>query len=700
MGENQRRPSGDEPGRNDHEEDAPGSDRRAKVVDGALTAALSSVAVKIAEMSWDALHRQIERLPGGPLAVIPTVGLLLAFLLRFSPRLGAIPPRVLRWSVGRATRVIRAIGWPARLTRWMRRLRGWLARVRAPLAVGYLAACFGAAVAFVGLLLTQTVGGPCDPPQELRVITAQENVSALRERSEEYTAENRTWAGCAPFRISVGAAPSVDEMIKGFGNRWHRDYSLQENAPYFRLLGLTPDAWIAGSSAEVDYVREGVSTEGKGVPGESAELVKGPSVATEGMVFATFARVDELEQAVAASDGNHELENLVPQIRSLGMHIVYPQPGLSSAGLVAAAYLVDLTEAAGDAPENVNFDTSVSALLCRMRGDADQQFRNNLVLVVPSHSVVDYNRGRDMAQEDCPKGASDGSYSLNAISSPGLPALDHPFVKIDWSGNNDPARGALLDDFAGWLADRGLFGGGKPEGTPGEGGAADAGAAKSRKLDARVLKEARPKIAELFHQVKLRIMLDVSGSMPWSADASNIRDAFSRMKQTLITDDRLSVGMFSRKGNGELALESVRLPDVATGEARPGNLDALLQRITLDDGPRFDAPISQMLEGLDDLLPGRSVAVVTDGGIFNDEIDPERAAQTIDAALSKSESVQNLYILVLGGQCPAGVSAPAPALSPSAHDTPKDKRMACDLTTENDIGDALTRMISKIREWS
>lgn len=570
--------------------------------------------------------------------------------------------------------------------------RKLLARVRALLAAGYLAACFCAAGVFAGLLLTQAVGGPCDPPQELRVITAQENVSALRERSEEYIAENRTWAGCAPFRISVGVAPSVDEMTEGFGNGWHRDDSLQENAPYFRLLGLTPDAWIAASSAEVDYVREGVAGEGKGVSGESAELVKGPSVAAEEMVFATFARVDELEQAIAASDGNHELENMVAQIRSLGMHIVYPQPGLSSAGLTAAAYLVDLIETAGDAPENVNFDTSVSALLCRMRGDADQQFRNNLVLVVPAHSVADYNRGDDMAQDDCPKGASDGSYRLNAISSPELPTLDHPFVKIRWSGNGDSARGALLDDFAHWLADRGLFGGGKPGGGPGP--------VESRRLDAQVLKEARPKIAGLFHEVKLRIMLDVSGSMPWSADASDLRDAFARIGQTLITDDRLSIGMFSTRGNGELALKSVRLPDVATGEVRPGNLDALLQRITLDDGPRFDAAISQMLAGLDDLLPGRTVAVVTDGGIFNDEADPERAARSISEALNESENVRNLYILVLGGQCPAGVSASEPVPSPSAPGTRKDKVMVCDPAAENDIGDALTRMISKIREWS
>ncbi|MEV1200022.1 hypothetical protein [Microbispora rosea] len=672
------------------------------MVTTALTAAVTSVATLVATAAAtpfsNRLQSLIEQAPVTPLITVPaSVGALVIICCYPLWRGKVRTPG--RWAAAVAAVAL----WPFHQIQWPQGLRSWAGRMLVPLAVGYIAACLGVFTGLVGLVVVKVVApsGACEPPRELRVITALENVTALRERAEAYTKEQRT-DGCAPVRIEVGAAPTIEEMRYGFRNEWLRDDALQNDEPYRRMLGLTPDAWIPTSSAEFDLVVQDVSEKGgeKTNNGDAPEKTsslrsllhkRNEQVGTDHMSIAVFgAAKNDLLTGELESAG-YPLAEIVQRARSKGMSLVYPQPAFSTSGAIVATTLSGAGPQPGDAALRATFDNSANALLCHLRDAgrerADEDWAR-LVALVPSHTADEYNRGGDMGIEGCAHDPLAGRAALTPVSSVDLPTLDYPFVEIDWS--QDPARRAALDGFATWLAHNKLF---EP-----------AGEGPQPSSAARISADA----ARPGHRVDLQIMIDGSGSMARSptASASALHDALAEVRQILTDTDQVSAGKFFTDDRGTAKAPMAREGDGGGGEG-PGGYGEVLRWIADDRQSGFDEPISRVISELSH--PANSLAVITDGGPFNDEPGPGNAGQSIRRAVRRAADVSNLYILTFGGRCPDGLEDPR-SVRPSVSASPSDGRpgssdlvaehIVCDDTAGTDVAGALGRMIFQFREWS
>ncbi len=668
------------------------SNSRSGLVTTALTAAVTSVATLVATAAAapfsNSLQRFIEQAPVSPLITVPaSVGAIVIICCYPLWRGRVRTPG--RWAAAVAAVAL----WPFHRIQWPQGLRSWAGRLLVPLAVGYIAACLGAFTGLVGLVVVKVVtpSGACEPPRELRVITAPENVTALRERAEAYTKEQRT-DGCAPVRIAVGAAPTIEEMRYGFRNEWLRDDSLQNDEPYRRMLGLTPDAWIPTSSAEFDLVVQDVSveetTKNGGVPGKTSSLrsllhKRDEQVGTDHMAIAVFgAAKNDLLTGELESAG-YPLAEIVQRARSKGMSLVYPQPAFSTSGAIVATTLSRAGPEPGGTGLRATFDNSANALLCHLKaGQEEAGDWAKLVALVPSHTADEYNRGGDMGIEGCAHNPLAGRAALTAVSSVDLPTLDYPFVEINWS--DDPARRAALDAFVTWLAHNKLF---EPSG---EG--------PQPSYPARISADA----ARPGHRVDLQIMIDGSGSMARSptASASALHDALAEVRQILTDTDQVSAGKFFADDKGTSKAPMAGEGDGGGGEG-PGGYGEVLRWIADDRQSGFDEPISALIGGLS--RPANSLAVITDGGPFNDEPGPGNAARSIRRALEKAADVSNLYILTFGGRCPDGLETPRsmrPSNDTSGPSEPVVKHVVCDDTAGTDVAGALGRMIFQFREWS
>ncbi|MGI5162543.1 vWA domain-containing protein [Microbispora sp. CA-102843] len=665
---------------------------RSPEVAAARQTVVTTLAAAAANGFWTDFHTFLEHLPVPTFVGVLATGVLGGLLLR-----GRGPAGVLA----------RPAGWLGPLTSKMRdwflaplsqrprmaKALGALRRVLPTLAIAYLSVASGVVVilgawgaAQGASALARWVASPsCADPRELSVITAPENVDALRDAAAAYADEAD---GCTPYRISVGAAPSAAEMADGFTLGWCRD---DESFP--RLFGRRPDAWIATSTAEVAHVRQiqsTLSSSGQpcdGTAGGTATLSPGRSVTGEQLVVAMLAeRADDLDNLPPEQRGDKTLADIVGAIRArLGMRLVYPQPGLSSAGLIAAARLVGL-EHPEDTVRSVASDDSVDALLCRYKRMTKAE-KQGYALLVPAHSVQEYNAG-EITDEGC-RGMDPKEPRLAEERPPGLPVLDYPFVDITWPDEDAPAsrdeaaeRRLALGRFAGWLVQKHpLFG--RPVQPPPRSGADELG-------------DAKEEIARRLHRVDLQFLLDVSGSMSRSLLPTS--EALPEIRQTLIETDRLSLSTFWQEKDG-----GIRVSDPTDKEGLR-QLGRFIGRFRLERSRGRDAPLSKAIDELGTRfgLPGRSVVVVTDGGPFRAEEDPGRAEQDVVMALKHSSSITNLYILVFGhGGC--GGRFPQPERPPGS-----PQHVVCaeieggqsPKTGTQAVASALNNAIFTLRGWS
>ncbi|GAA3131583.1 hypothetical protein GCM10010466_22740 [Planomonospora alba] len=636
------------------------------------------VVERLAQWVFDGFGSVVASLPGGWFTAVMVLALPASLV--YHRRLAALRARAAGW-LSPVTGAVRTALSALRRRLPRRRGRGRagplgraLRTVRLWVAGGYRATALGMAAGLVvwggheGVLWLSGAYGPCDSPRELQVVTAPENVHALRGAAAEFTAGTAVH-GCLPYRISVGAAPSIDEMIYGFENGWRRKDARQEEEPFVRLLGIRPDAWLATSSGEAAYVTQRVNAARVAFGG-------GFSVARDPLVLAMLGeRFDDMERALGPADeGGHRFRTLADTARSsLQMRLIHPQPGLSSAGLVAAAELARLS-GSGDVARGTVFDESVSALLCRFR-DPGTAERETAALLVPAHSVHDYNT-RSLTAEGCPGGAPSGRDALKAFSSPDLSVLDYPFHTVSWAGQHRPEAQRVLTEFGRWIGRRGLF----PATSP-----AWSAPRSPQVRDAAALHDVRRRIERELPRVDLHLVLDASGSMsrPPAALLLRTREAFSAVRNTLVPADRLSLSRFYASGDGVEVTE----PGPRAGR---DDLDGLTQGIAAREPGGRDAPISAMLAEIPRHVSrsGATVAVITDGGVFDDEPD----GRAVVRALARAERVRHLYVLVLGdGRCgggPAGGGRRAGG-----------KRVVC-AEAGQDLEKGLSQMVSTIREWS
>ncbi|MGV9775604.1 hypothetical protein [Streptosporangium sp. NPDC003464] len=526
---------------------------------------------------------------------------------------------------------------PGRRDRPPGRGRQWLERSVLKLSAGYVGVLVGAALVMVpwgvvrgGTWLSDRIWPPdCARPLELRVITAPENVLALRESAALFV-RGRLVDGCAPYAISVGVAPSIGELAYAFGDNWYRDDVRQEgDEPFRRLYGPRADAWVATSTGEAGLVSGDAKADG-------ATLHIGPSVASDRLVIGMISgRAEALRERLPAQrPGDHSLQSLWEAIRSgFGMSVSYPQPELSTAGLVAVADLRSFDDVVDRERPGIVAE-SVSSLLCQFKsaghGPGGEDLAQRTALLVPLHSLTDYNSGR-LNGTGCPESASSGRDKLREFSSPGLSRLDYPFVTIDWPDERSDERAAALALLRDWLVAHPLFGEGAA------GGPASGPAVR----DPGQLRQAQNRFFDLLPRLDAEIALDVSGSMaaPPRSLLVRLRETFPDVKPVITPRDDLTLSAFSRVGG------RTRIRELRSSVSR-AEFDQLTKSVIGTVGRGSDAPVSDMIMDLDRRAgsPGRALVVVTDGGVF----DNERPGESIGRTLARAPHVTALHVLALG----------------------------------------------------
>ncbi|WP_283135484.1 vWA domain-containing protein [Rhizohabitans arisaemae] len=509
------------------------------------------------------------------------------------------------------------------------------------LAAGLLGALLGASIIVVpwgvikvGGLVGAGLSAPaCSRPLVLRLITAPENVRVLRESVARF-ARTRLVDGCAPYAITVGIAPSIGELQYAFGNNWYRnDVNQERKKPFRRLFGPRPDAWIATSTGEARLAGVQLVTQ------ESAVLRIGPSVASDRLVIGMLGgSAETVKSRLGRTPAKgYPLAKLWRMISTdLKMSVNYPQPELSTAGLVAISDLLG-HKGVVDPEQRGVVAESVSSLLCdfmlmntpKSRGAAE-----SLALVIPHHSLTDYNEGR-YDDDRCMGGRPTGEDRLGELISPDLSTLDYPFVTVDWPGETSAERTTGLNLLRDWLVENPLFDTHVPGQSEFEQAVRDSG----------VLAEARYQFSLLIPRIDAEIVLDVSGSMATKPRSLliKLREALPGVTQVITPRDDLRLSAFNRPTENS-ATQVWRL---RTTPANRSEFDDLINRVGNVIAGGFDAPISDAIKGVDRRNPrsGRALIVVTDGGPFDKEQD---RMKSVGQTLRQAEKVTDLYVLALG----------------------------------------------------
>ncbi|MEO3891681.1 hypothetical protein ABGB01_40300 [Nonomuraea sp. B5E05] len=507
----------------------------------------------------------------------------------------------------------------------------------------------------------------CPAPAELRLVTAPENVTELTARAQSYVREHQTEDGCPVVRMTVGVAPPPIHLRDAFDNRWEWQEDRRDQ-PYARLYDLQPDVWVASSAAEPDELR---ADELRLLSARKPE----DAVGRDQLVLAmTGQRREELGTYMDNPDGYPFGEVWDTLTKRMGMTIARPFPETSVAALIGthdvfhdrglpeSRYL----EAEQELVENGLGADTVTSLLCEFDRLADRSGAGNpkIALLVPGHSVDDYNAGR---VEGC-EGTGD-SAPLVGVRHHDLSTLDYQFVKVSWPDQRSAEREKLVDHFGAWLRAHPLF--------PNAPGPADGELDHKElgQLKKLVLDELRPKL-------DLRLLVDTSGSAdrPVRVQAAEAVRANNRL---LGPRDGVRVfGLHARTRNGPAQVTSI------AGESTREELGAVAADIESTAFDHWDAPASAGLTrlGAGDEAVAAPVVLLTDGRLFDNEGEDD-AAKVIAQALKRASTVSGLYVIVLGQDECAVTALPGTG-----------KPYRC-VTAGEGADQALTRAIITVRGW-
>ncbi|GAA4633698.1 hypothetical protein GCM10023196_072270 [Actinoallomurus vinaceus] len=563
-------------------------------------------------------------------------------------------------------------------------LRGWvdgagaqLSRLaRSLLAFGLTAAL----VAGLGWAATGTVaavfGGSCAPPIDLRVLTAPENLTALRRAAAEYTAKAR----CRPVRITVAASGSILNVASGFQNGWYSVPGAGEDG----RGALQPDILIPASSGEAGRLlaapHPGVRLTDEGSIG-SSPLVVGISSSAS----------DDLRNALAGRD-RPRLGELLDAARRNGVQRTFrASPDVSEIGALADVDLYT-SGALGDprATEHAlgSADLPLSdsaALLCALRRRPVTPER--LAVIAPEQVLEDYGHGRALGTT-CPAPGGGGP-PLAVYQVSDARVFDYPFIRVTWDGQSSARRTHEIDDFRRWLGHSRLRGEAFRD-TAGRAGTADS-------TDGRLYLGPRPRVAvrpyrraeiddalTRFAQVRpplhIVLALDVSGSMSGGRSQGGSRFTYAvqvarAAAQTAVHDtDTVELDAFSRiQGQPGVRLAVPPGPRGSIGTA----LDGLTPQGS--DIPLYDA-IGDAAARVA-AYPQAVVVVFTDGG--SEAADPRARAAPLKRALKTRP------VVVLTGTDTCAGSAAIKALGTSVRCVDAGDRQPSDVVTS--VFDLTTR---------
>ncbi|MGW0484803.1 hypothetical protein [Nonomuraea sp. NPDC003214] len=592
-------------------------------------------------------------------AVVGTVlGFLLQPLINFYDTL---PPYVSLLTIGGIALFFLAISLIRVIPIFVRR--------HSRIASGVLVALTGL---WAGFLISPEPERACPAPTELRLITAPENLAGLDRLTRQYVHDNRDAEGCPAVHMTVAAVPPPIHLRDAFANNWERVED-RRGRPYARLYDLQPDAWVATSSTGPDELRgDGVPWLGDG----GSDLVVGQD---ELVLAMTESRREELLDHQKYPD-RYPLSEVWATLRDkMGMTIARPFPETSMSALIGTDDLVrglQLSPGAYEKLENelvaegLGADT-VTALLCEFsRLSAPNAAARELpggpkiALLVPSHTVDDYNAGR---VPGC--AGTGGGERLIAVHHPAFSKLEYHYVGVSLRGQASKGRQELVRKFGEWLKARQLFPGTQVAGTV----KADKG--RLAQLETRLLDHLRP-------ELDLRLLVDTSGSAdrPVRVQAAEALRGQSRILGPRDHVEVLALGSPEAGGRADvtaIAAQSTR--------KQLGAVSAMIEDTPFD---RWDAPVSAALRRLGDrgTSAASPVVLLTDGRLFDNE-NGDGAALAIGRALQDASSVAGLYVVVFGqNRCAV----------PELIGTRKPYRcvLAGDRVTET-----ITRAIITVRSW-
>ncbi|WP_093167098.1 vWA domain-containing protein [Sinosporangium album] len=534
----------------------------------------------------------------------------------------------------------------------------------------------------------------CAPPLHVPIVTAPENVAAYQKEATRFT-ENLRDGVCPGFVITIGAAPSLQQMALGLGNNWYRDSGHQGAEPFRRLFGVRPVAWLATSRGEVALVKRYLGSR-RTILGESAPAGR-----------------DELVVATWTNDLQGQAQRLrsIVKIRELlqdrGVVLDYPLPELSSTGLIAYSLFHRDELTAGDAgakgtagavrPEpdlvearrNHVMEEDATALLCKV-GSMEGREKKKFVMVVPQRSVDAYKAG-GVCRGRIPVGVGH-----DLLEAPGgeEAALENRLVPITWTDQDSERYARVLDDFGQRLSG--------PEGTAGTGSTSadteNGGKAEAEReeREADLLEKAVNRLADERRPLRLVTVLDSSGSMdsPSHPHFPEIGEAIRDIQPLIAPDDVLipkRIFRYTENGTTQvLGLFGDEGPEEVSREDTE-EFDALLTALRNQRSHGFDADLAAALpEVASGLHTGRPFLVVfTDGGVLDGAGDDgKRVVRTLDGL----EAIGGIYVVVLGDQgCPESYAR-------LPEDTPAGKKITC-REAGGDAQDGLVEMIQTLRRW-
>ncbi|MGP3916873.1 hypothetical protein [Nonomuraea sp. 10N515B] len=548
-------------------------------------------------------------------------------------------------------------------------LRGIYERYAKQIRLGLLVLA-GAGLATGGWLVFHalTADDQCPASAELRLVTAPENVTELTMRTQQYMRENRI-EGCPSIRWTVAVAPPPVHLADAFNNGWEWREDRRDQ-PYARLYALQPDAWVATSPAEVEELRTG----GLKSLGDSASEVR---VGQDQLVLAmTEQRREELGKHMddPAQYPFDKVWDIVT--KKMGMTIARPFPETSMAAMIGTSNVfggrnldeADYAQAEQELVEDGLGADTVTSLLCEFGELADESRQQRgdpkIALLVPGHSVEDFNAGR---VDGC--AGTGASTHLIAVRHHDLSKLDYQYVKVTWHGQRSAERETLVDHFGAWLGKHPLY----PNAPVPAKGTVDEDELKEVKK--RLLDQLRP-------QLDLRLIVDTSGSAdrPVRVQAAEALRANSRM---LGPRDRLQVfGLHAQSRNGPAEVTGIA---PRSGPEHLGTVAAKIEHTPFD---KWDAPASAGLAQLgagDEAVPA-PVVLLTDGRLFDNE-GGSQAATVIAGALEDAATVSGLYVVVFGQDRCAVTTLPGTR-----------KPYQC-VTAGAGAQQAITRAIITVRGW-
>ncbi len=279
----------------------------------------------------------------------------------------------------------------------------------------------------------------CASPVDLRVLTAPENLTALRAVARTFTAAGD--GHCGQVRVTVTSFGSLTSVRAGLQGDW---YGTPGGGETIRGA-LQPDIIIPGSSAEVPYLAD------EHQPG--VHLVDEGSIATSPMAVGLTEQAEDDVAPGLAGNPQPTLKELLTSARTNGVQtFLRASPDVSEIGALATADLYATKALGGTADQTEEalagtttpFGDSTS-MLCGLR---TRPVGDRVAVIAPEQVLADYVNGEALG-DACPREVPPVPLTIHLPSDTHV--LNYPFVHVTWVDQDSARRASQVERFRHWL---------------------------------------------------------------------------------------------------------------------------------------------------------------------------------------------------------------------------------------------------------